>query len=184
MVATMFPGFAPMVAMYARVRAARGRSVAPTPFFVSGYLLAWTAVGAVAYAVAVIAEELGRRSDWAVAHSTQLAAVVLIAAGLYQLSPLKSRCLSVCRSPMGFILTSWHDGPGGALRMGLDHAGYCIGCCWLLFVALFPLGMMNLAALALLAALILVERTVPAGQWLGRLAGIALVAYGALLLVS
>jgi predicted metal-binding membrane protein len=95
--------------------------------------------------------------------AARIGGAVLVAAGLYQLSPLKDLCLSQCRTPVGFIMTSWRDGILGALRMGLRHGAYCLGCCWLLFAILFPLGMMNIAAMAAVTALVFAEKTLPWG---------------------
>jgi predicted metal-binding membrane protein len=151
MVAIMFPTAAPMIMVFAQVHAARRQrqqSFVPTWVFVSAYLLVWSLVGVLAYPAAVGAERLESQSMWVMANAGRLAGGLLIVAGLYQLSPLKHVCLAKCRSPMAFIMTSWRNGYGGAFRMGLQHGGYCLGCCWLLFVILFPLGMMNMGALA------------------------------------
>jgi predicted metal-binding integral membrane protein DUF2182 len=103
---------------------------------------------------------------------------VFIAAGLYQLTLLKDLCLSKCRTPITFIMTSWRDGISGALRMGLLHGTYCLGCCWLLFVLLFPLGIMNIAAMAVITLLIFAEKTLPWGYRATRTIG-ALIVIGA-----
>jgi predicted metal-binding membrane protein len=109
--------------------------------------------------------------------------VVLIVAGLYQLSPLKDKCLAQCRTPTTFIMTRWREGRVGALRMGLEHGAFCLGCCWLLFVILFPLGMANVAAMAGITLLIFAEKTLAIGKPVARAAAVALVAYGALVLL-
>jgi predicted metal-binding membrane protein len=106
----------------------------------------------------------------------------MIVAGLYQLSPLKQRCLMQCRSPLAFLLGSWRDGGWGAVRMGLEHGAYCLGCCWLLFVILFPLGVMNVAAMAVVTALIFAEKALPLGRRIGQAAAGALVAYGVMVI--
>ena len=98
-------------------------------------------------------------------------------AGLYQLTPFKDVCLSKCRTPISFIMTSWRDGRLGALRMGLLHGAYCLGCCWLLFVVLFPLGIMNIAAMAVLTVLVFAEKTLPWAGWAVRAAAAVLVVY-------
>jgi predicted metal-binding membrane protein len=117
------------------------------------------------------------------ANGARLGGAVLVAAGLYQLSPLKRRCLSACRSPLQFLLGSWREGYRGAFRMGLEHGAYCLGCCWLLFVILFPLGVMNVAAMATLTLLIFAEKVLPIGRQIGRIAAMALIAYGVLVVV-
>ncbi|MEX0749392.1 MAG: DUF2182 domain-containing protein [Dehalococcoidia bacterium] len=185
MVAMMFPTAMPMILTFARVqsgKAARGQTVVPVWIFVAAYLLVWTAFGVAAFVVASAGEELAERSMWLMDNAARVGGGVLIVAGLYQLSPLKRTCLSRCRSPMSWILNSWRDGAGGALRMGVEHGTYCLGCCWLLFVILFPLGMMNIAALALITALIFAEKSLPISRSAGMLAALALIAYGLLVL--
>jgi len=107
---------------------------------------------------------------------------LLIAAGVYQLTPLKEICVSKCRTPMSFLMNSWRDGLGGSFRMGIEHGGYCLGCCWLLFLILFPLGMMNVAVLALITLLIFAEKVLPLARRISYAGGIALIAYGAVVL--
>jgi predicted metal-binding membrane protein len=185
MVAIMFPTAAPMILTFARVQAGRRQKeqpFVPTWVFVGAYLLVWSALGILAYLGAVLAERLAGRSMWFMDNAGRIGGVVLIAAGLYQLTPLKQLCLAKCRSPMAFIMTSWRSGYGGAFRMGIEHGLYCAGCCWLLFVILFPLGMLNIAALALITALIFAEKSLPFGLRLSWVAGAALVAYGLLVL--
>ena len=181
MVAMMFPTAAPMILTFARVHAGkrqRGQAYVPTWVFVGAYLLIWTLFGALAYLLAVGAERLAGRSMWLMENAARLGGVVLVLAGLYQLSPLKRACLTKCRSPLDFLLTSWRDGYGGAFRMGLEHGLYCLGCCWLLFVILFPLGVMNVAAMVVITALIFAEKSLPAGRRIGQVAAAALIAYG------
>ena len=113
-----------------------------------------------------------------------LRGALLIAGGLYQISPLKEVCLAKCRTPLGFILGSWRSGYWGSFRMGLEHGAYCLGCCWLLFVILFPLGIMNVAAMAVLALLIYAEKALPAGRRIAELAAVILIAYGVLVIAS
>jgi predicted metal-binding membrane protein len=183
MVAMMFPTAAPMILMFDRVAAGkrgRGQAFVPTWVFVGAYLLVWTLFGGLAYGLALAAAALVEQSGWLMDNAARLGGVVLILAGLYQLSPLKRACLSKCRTPLAFILTSWRDGYGGALRMGVEHGLYCLGCCWLLFVILFPLGLMNVAAMAIITLLIFAEKSLPRGPQIGRAAAAALIAYGAL----
>lgn len=181
MVAMMFPTAAPMILTFTQVQAgrrARGQAFVPAWVFVGAYLLVWTAFGATAYAAAMGAERLADQWTWLMDQAPRVGGLLLVTAGVYQLSPLKRRCLSTCRSPMQFIVRSWRDGYGGALRMGLEHGAYCLGCCWLLFVILFPLGVMNVAAMALITLFIFAEKSLPAGVWIGRAAAVALVAWG------
>lgn len=183
MVAMMFPTAAPMILMFASVHAGkrqRGQPFVPTWVFVAAYLLVWTLFGVLAYLVALGVERLAAQSMWLMDNGARLGGVILVAAGLYQLSPLKRACLTRCRTPLQFVLTSWRDGYGGAFRMGLEHGVYCLGCCWLLFVILFPLGLMNVAAMAVITALIFAEKSLPAGHRVGQVAAAALLAYGLL----
>jgi predicted metal-binding membrane protein len=185
MVAMMFPTAAPMMLTFAQIAAGkerRGQPFVPTWVFVAGYLVVWTGFGVLAYLAALGANQLAERSMWLQGHGPQFGGVVLILAGLYQLSPLKNVCLTTCRSPMAFILRSWRDGRIGALRMGLEHGLYCLGCCWLLFVLLFPLGIMNIGAMVLLTLLIFAEKSWPLGHRIAQGAAVALVAYGVLVL--
>ena len=185
MVAMMFPTAAPMILIFARVYAERqqqGKPFVPTWVFVGAYMLTWTGFGVLAYVAALRVEYLAGRSMWLMDNAALLGGVVLIAAGLYQLSPLKHVCLSKCRSPMQFVLHHWRSGYGGAFRMGLEHGAYCLGCCWLLFVILFPLGIMNLVAMALVTALILAEKSLSLGRRISWMAAGVLVIYGALVI--
>ncbi len=186
MVAMMFPTAAPMILMFARVQRDKqrdGRAFVPTWVFVSAYLLLWTLFGGLAYAGAAWAEGLAQQAPWVMANAAPIGGGVLVLAGLYQLTPLKRACLAKCRTPLDFVLSSWRDGYMGSFRMGLEHGIYCLGCCWLLFVIFFPLGMMNLAALALVTLLIFAEKSLPLGRRIAQLAALALIAYGALVVV-
>jgi predicted metal-binding membrane protein len=186
MAAMMFPASAPMILAFARVHAARrehGRPFVPVWIFAGAYLLVWTGAGVVAYLLATGADALADRSPWLMDHAAQIGGVLLILAGLYQLSPLKDRCLSQCRTPLSFIATSWREGRGGALRMGMEHGIYCLGCCWLLFALLFPLGVMNVAAMAALTVLIFAEKALPFGRPLASTVAVVLVLWGAAVIV-
>jgi predicted metal-binding membrane protein len=128
---------------------------------------------------ALAAEAVAARTALSPAAAARVGGAVLVVAGLYQLMPLKDVCLSKCRTPLGFIMTSWRDGAAGALRMGLLHGAYCLGCCWLLFVILFPLGIMNVAAMAVITLVIFAEKTLPWGRVVARAVAVVLIAYGA-----
>jgi predicted metal-binding membrane protein len=185
MAAMMFPTAAPMVLMFARVHAGkrrRGQSFVPTWVFTLAYLALWTAFGAVAYLLASAASGQLQRSMWLADNASRIAAVAIILAGVYQLTPLKRVCLRHCRSPLAFVTQHWREGRAGSFLMGLQHGGYCLGCCWLLFVLLFPIGVMNLAAMLLITALIFAEKALPAGERTARFAAAALIGYGALVL--
>lgn len=186
MAAMMFPSAAPMIVMFSRVTAgkkAAGGSFVPTWVFVASYLAVWAAAGVVAYLIASWLDSLAMSDMWLSEHGARLAGALFVAAGVYQLSPLKSACLARCRTPLTFLLTSWRDGYGGAIRMGSGHGLFCLGCCWLLFAILFPLGIMNIAAMAVVTALDFLEKIAPRGLWIARGLGGALIGYGALVLL-
>jgi predicted metal-binding membrane protein len=186
MVAIMFPSASPMILMFDRVqrhRSERGRPVVATWIFAAAYILVWVATGVVAYGIAVGIDALAGDSLWLSENGARIGGALIVAAGVYQLTPLKQVCLDKCRSPFAFISTSWRDGAVGALRMGVSHAAYCIGCCWLLFLILFPLGMMNVVAMAVIAALILAEKVLPFGNAVRYVASAVLIGYGAAVIV-
>ncbi len=159
MAAMMFPSLAPTVALYARMTR-RGGLDRPL-LFAGGYLLVWGAAGLLAYGVFELGRSvLGGALAWD-AGGRWVAGGVLALTAVYELTPLKDACLGKCRSPLGFLLGRWRDGRRGALEMGARHAGWCLGCCAGLMVALFALGVMSLTWMALVAALIALEKTLP-----------------------
>ena len=176
MVAMMFPAAAPMVLMYGRMRRGDPPSVA---LFTGSYIALWFAFGVAAYLLSATVEWGATRSEWVAMHWGRVGGVLLVLAGLYQLTPLKDVCLRHCRSPLSFVLTHWRDGRDGAMRMGLVHGLYCVGCCWLLFLILIPLGVMNIGAMIAVAALVFAEKALPHGRRVGLLAAVALLALGA-----
>jgi predicted metal-binding membrane protein len=187
MIAMMFPTAAPMIVMFGTVAAGkqqRAQPFVPTWVFVSAYLTVWVSFGVLAYGVAAGLGALAMHSAWLMGNAARLGGAVLLVGGLYQLSPLKSLCLTKCRSPLSFVLTSWRDGYRGAFVMGLKHGAYCLGCCWLLFAILFPLGVMNIAAMVLLTLLIFAEKSLRRGSAIANVVGVALVAYGAVVVVT
>lgn len=187
MVAMMFPTAAPMILTFHKVQAGkrqRGEVFVSTWVFVAAYILVWTLAGVGAYACALAAEALAVRATLSPVTAARIGGAVLLAAGIYQLTPLKDLCLSKCRTPITFIMTSWRDGAAGALRMGLLHGAYCLGCCWLLFVILFPLGIMNIAAMVIITLVIFAEKTLPWGRLASYATAVALVLYGALVITT
>jgi predicted metal-binding membrane protein len=184
MVAMMLPSAAPMILMFATINRRRlERGQAPqvsTGLFALAYVCAWTA-----FSVVAALGEWGLRSSELLtgATLTPLAGgLVLILAGLYQLTPLKYACLVRCRTPLGFLMAGWREGRLGALTMGLRHGAFCVGCCWLLMALLFVSGMMNPAWIALIAGFVLAEKLVPGGKLVSWVAGIALLACGSWML--
>jgi len=159
MAAMMFPSISPTVALYARI--SKQRSPLLPLLFVSGYILAWAAAGAVAFGLrATIDATAGDVLAWH-RDGRWIAGVTLVIASVYQLTPLKDVCLGRCRSPLGFILGSWRDGGSGALRMGAKNGAWCVGCCWALMLALFALGIMSVVWMAVVAGFIAVEKALP-----------------------
>jgi predicted metal-binding membrane protein len=166
MAAMMFPSVAPFVAIYAGLqddRRARGMSApaGATSLLVAGYLAAWTAAGLAAYGLLIAGREIaGGRLAWD-AGGRWVAVAVLAAAAAYEFTPLKDACLTRCRGPLAYMLSSWHDGRAGALRMGIGHGAWCIGCCWALMAALFALGVMSVTWMVVVALLIAAEKLLP-----------------------
>jgi len=185
MVAMMFPTAAPMILTFHRIQAGkrtRKESFVSTWVFVAAYMLVWASSGVLAYAGATGAEAIAAQAELSAPTAARIGGLLLAIAGAYQLTPLKDVCLAQCRTPVAFVMTSWHDGTLGAVRMGLTHGLFCLGCCWLLFLILFPLGVMNVAAMAVVTLVVLAEKTMAAGERIARWAGIALVLYGAAVL--
>ena len=182
MAAMMFPSVAPTIALYARM--ARARTPAAPLVFAAGYLVTWAAAGLVAYGVFAAGRALlGRELAWDNA-GRWLAGATLILAAAYELTPAKDVCLAKCRSPLGFLLGSWRDGLAGAFDMGARHGTWCVGCCWALMASLFALGAMSLSWMAVVAALIALEKTVPGGRRVTYATAALLLALGALLLIA
>ncbi|MHB1215646.1 MAG: DUF2182 domain-containing protein [Thiobacillus sp.] len=181
MVGMMVPSATPVILLFTCLqegRHAQGKPVVASGLFLLGYLLAWTG-----FSVAATLTQWGMHavmliSPAMVGTSPLLGGAVLIAAGLYQWTPAKHACLDHCRSPLGFLLNEWRDGAWGALAMGVRHGLYCTGCCWLLMLVLFVVGVMNLLWIALLAAFVLLEKTLPWGRLISHTTGLALIAWG------
>ncbi|MCT7373926.1 DUF2182 domain-containing protein [Chelativorans salis] len=185
MVGMMLPSAAPTILLFAaleRKRAAEGRIGGRTAAFVAGYLAIWSVFSIVAAAAQTVLAHAGLVSMHLAATSTMLAGAIFIAAGLYELTPLKDRCLTHCRSPIEWLPRHIRPGRLGALRMGVEHGAYCVGCCWVLMLLLFVGGVMNLIWVAALAAIVLVQKLLPGGPILSRFTGAALVACGFALL--
>jgi predicted metal-binding membrane protein len=181
MAAMMLPSAAPMILLYgtvARRQQSPNSSSFATSVFALGYLLVWAGFSVVVVAVQNGLEQAAMLSPMIKTTNAVLAGSVLIAAGLYQWSPLKQACLRRCRSPLEFLATEWRQGLSGAFTMGLRHGAYCVGCCWALMLLLFVGGVMNLAWIGGLALFVLVEKLAPAGHWVGRLAGAGLMVWG------
>jgi predicted metal-binding membrane protein len=181
MAAMMLPSAAPAIMLYARVRETRGedRAIAQTWVFLAGYLLVWLLFSI----AAALAQSLLTGASMSLGNRFAQGAV-LIAAGLYQLSPLKSSCVRQCRSPAVFMSRHWRSGRTGAVRLGVIHGVYCLGCCWMLMALLFVGGVMNLLWVVGLTLIVAIEKIAPRGPFIGRVAGVALAAWGILRLAG
>jgi predicted metal-binding membrane protein len=187
MFAMMLPSVTPTVMIYERVRAKReeaGRPFVPTAGFVAGYLLAWIGFSLLATVLNWWLHTSGELTSMMGRVAPTAGGVLLIVGGLFQWTPLKDACLEHCRSPMGFLMTHWREGTLGALRMGLHHGAYCLGCCWMLMALLFVLGVMNLPWVAALTIVVLAEKVLPGGRYLSRALGVGLIAWGVWLVSS
>ncbi len=181
MSAMMFPSIAPMALAFASVQRRRrdrgsvDRAVSLWTFL-GGYLLTWTAFGLLAYSLYAGVRSLSIPALSWHRGGPYLAGGVLLAAAIYQLTPTKDACLRRCRSPLDFVLTHWRNGPAGALRLGVLHGAWCVGCCWGLMAALFALGVMSLTWMLAIAGLIALEKLLPFKELANRLVAITLLA--------
>ena len=184
MTGMMLPSAAPTIVFYGalvRKHAERGNVLPAVWIFTSGYLAVWAAFSLAAALLQAALEQTMLLTPALASASPGLSAAVLIAAGLYQWSPVKQRCLQKCRDPIEFFAMHWHAGQSGALRMGARHGLYCLGCCWMLMLLLFVAGVMNLLWVAVIAAFVFIEKILPAHRYTSRFAGLALLAAGAIL---
>jgi predicted metal-binding membrane protein len=189
MIGMMTPSVAPMILIYARVgrqAATQGNPFAASGWFAAGYFLAWTAFSLVATSAQWALERAAMLTPTMQAASNIFGGIMLILVGLYQLTPLKAACLSYCRSPLLFIQRQggFRRDPGGSLALGFRHGIYCIGCCWALMALLFVAGVMNVVWIAALSILVLVEKIIPAGRLISRIAGAGFIVGGAWLLAT
>jgi predicted metal-binding membrane protein len=187
MIAMMLPSAAPTVLLFAalnRKRKEEGNPFVPTSLFASAYLAAWAGFSILAVALQRGLESAALLSPMLISASAGLGGMLLLVAGIYQLSPLKRACLKHCRSPLQFILAHWGSGASGAFRMGIEHGAYCVGCCWVLMGLLFFGGIMNLYWIIGLAIFVLLEKTLPTGHRLGDLVGMALIVWGTAVLAG
>jgi predicted metal-binding membrane protein len=182
MVAMMTPSATPMILTFSRInrrRHERRNPIVATGAFLAGYLAVWTAFSTVATVAQWALHSAALLSPMMESNNPLLGGMLLIGAGVFQYTPLKHACLAHCRSPIGFFMTEWREGNGGAFLMGVRHGYYCVGCCWLLMALLFVAGVMNLLWVASIAAYVLVEKIVPAGHWVSRAIGLFIIVGGA-----
>jgi len=187
MTAMMLPAITPMLILHRKVAGQRGSGgLAPTWIFGAGYLLAWTAIGGLAWALIQLGSDLaGRVTDDDRARWAGIAlGGTIIVAGAYQFTGLKGACLRQCQSPLGFLMTHWRPGPRGALRMGVAHGVYCIGCCWALFAILVATGVMSIAWMLLLTLIVFLEKIAPVHPRLPQAIGWGFLLLGGAVVLS
>jgi predicted metal-binding membrane protein len=183
MAAMMLPAAAPMIVTFGTVyrnKRESGGAFVPTWVFVAGYLAVWAGFGAAAWAAGDFGEALARAYPALRDVGPRVAAAAMLAAGLYQLTPLKARCLSHCRSPLSFVMHHWRPGMAGAWRMGLEHGAYCVGCCWVLFVLLVAVGLASLPWMGLITLIVCAEKLLPRGRLITAAVAVTLLGLGLL----
>jgi predicted metal-binding membrane protein len=181
MLATMLPSAAPMILLFAALIRNQHGSPAPyvgTGLFAAGYLAVWAGFGIPAVALQWQLSRLALLSPMMVTTSTALGSMLLLAAGVWQFTPLKHVCLRHCRAPAEFLTLHWRKGQGGAVLMGILHGAYCLGCCWMLMLLLFYGGIMNIYWIAGLTTLVFVEKLAPFGSWVSGFIGAGFILAG------
>jgi predicted metal-binding membrane protein len=185
MAAMMLPSAVPMVLTYDSLdRGSSGGRSGSTPLFVGGYIVMWAVFAIGATVLQWQLHSMTLVNGMGVVTQGWFAGALLIGAGIIQFSPGKLSSLGACRTPMGFLMTSWRDGNTGALRMGIHHGRLCLGCCWSLMILLFVLGVMNLVWVAVLAIFVLAEKVAPRGVAISRIGGAVLMMWGALMVIG
>ncbi|MFN6462533.1 MAG: DUF2182 domain-containing protein [Nostoc sp. DedVER02] len=181
MIAMMLPSASPMILTFAnmyRKRPNHDNLLVLTSAFLLGYLVVWTGFSALVSLAQLGLHSVALLSPMMVSTSPILGGSLLLFAGIFQLTPLKQACLSYCRSPIGFLMSEWREGIQGALIMGFRHGIFCVGCCWILMLLLFVTGVMNLLWVAIISGFVLIEKLLPLGVWVGRVAGLLLIGLG------
>jgi predicted metal-binding membrane protein len=177
--AMMLPSAVPMLVTYQRVASKLAPQIHGSHrWFLAAYLLTWALFSVVTSLLQWGFQHADVLSHMLKLHGSLVGGCILIAAGAFQLTPLKSACLQKCRTPMGFLLTDWRPGHLGAFQMGLKHGQYCIGCCWALMMILFVSGVMSLTTIAVLSLIVAVEKIAPKGELFSKFGGVLLLAWG------
>jgi predicted metal-binding membrane protein len=187
MLGMMLPSATPMILLYARVVRHSAKNTEPlihTSAFLAGYVVVWTVFSVTATAMQYGLEQAALLSPMMISASPVFGGIVLLVAAVYQWTPYKNACLHRCRSPVWFLSTYWRDGANGALRMGLAHGAYCLGCCWALMLLLFVGGVMNLLCIAAITIFVLAEKVLPRGRDIGRVGAIILGLWGFFLIAA
>jgi predicted metal-binding membrane protein len=186
MVGMMLPSAAPMILTFAALHRRKAEAVerlVPMLLFASGYLLVWCGFSLFATLLQWALDRLTLLSPMLTTTDALLGGALFLLAGVYQLTPLKQACLRHCRSPFAFLFNRWRDGWNGALRMGIEHGAYCLGCCWLLMALLFVVGVMNLLWVAAITLFVFGEKLLRGGAWIARISGVVMAGYGVWLVV-
>jgi predicted metal-binding membrane protein len=176
MIGMMTPSALPVILLFTQMK--RPGSSSHALLFGAAHISIWIAFSALAASLQWMLHQASLLSAAMIFTSAIAAGLTLVGAGIYQLTPAKSRCLTRCQSPLGFLMTNWREGPKGAVQLGVRHGLYCLGCCWALMLVLFVVGVMNLAWVAALTAFILLEKFGPAGAGLAKAGGAAMIAMG------
>lgn len=187
MVAMMIPSAAPMILTFSAIHRRKGEEENPvvlTIIFLLGYLVIWTVFSAGATIAQWGLHSMALLSPMMVSSSPLLGGILLLSAGIFQFTSLKHACLGHCRTPMGFLMTEWRMGKRGAFVMGIRHGNFCVGCCWLIMALLFVAGVMNLLWVATIAGFVLLEKVIPSGEWVSRIAGVLMIIWGIGLLLG
>lgn len=186
MVAMMLPSAAPLLLLFASINRKRQQQNNPyvsTSYFLAGYLLVWAGFSIAATGLQWLFQYFRLLSPMMVTTNAVAGSIILFGAGIFQFTPLKNKCLTRCRTPIDFVTRHWKEGSVGALRMGLEHGSFCLGCCWILMCVLFVTGIMNVLWIALISFFVLLEKVVPKGLIVSRIAGIVLIVNAVWLLI-
>lgn len=181
MIAMMTPSVAPLILIFAMVnrqKKQRQNPFVPAIYLLEGYFLVWAAFSLLATVLQWFFQQVNWLNPEMIITNKILGAAILIGAGLFQFTSLKTRCLTFCRNPVDFIHSRWKEGKIGALKMGISNGLYCLGCCWILMVLLFVTGIMNLLWIAIIAVFVLIEKLLPQAKWISYTTGAALILYG------
>ena len=185
MAAMMLPSAVPMVLTYDRLhRSSAAEQVGSTSLFVAGYVIVWSGFAVVAAGLQWLLHAMALVDGMGEVTQRGIAGLLLLGAGIFQLSPVKRRSLAACRTPLGFLTASWRDGKRGALGMGLHHGTLCLRCCWALMALLFVLGVMNLIWVALLSIFVIAEKFSTRGEAISMIGGVAMMLGGMVALLG
>lgn len=187
MIAMMIPSVAPLILIFVMVNRKRKQQqnpFVPAGYLLTGYFLVWAGFSLLATSLQWLLQHISLLTPEMETTNRILSAIILIAAGIFQFTPLKQRCLQYCRTPVDFIHRNWKEGKVGALKMGMENGMYCLGCCWVLMVLLFVSGIMNLLWIALIALFVLIEKVLSRLKLVSFIAGAVLIIYGVVFLIK